>query len=205
MITQRETMVNITKVYTKTGDQGETSLAGGMRVSKSSPRMHAIGRLDELNAYLGWCVVGLAQDTDNDTEAEIARVVLAIQHQLFDAGAQLAVLPEDRQANTPRLLDDDINQLESSIDQLNEGLPKLTSFILPGGGETSCRFHMTRAVCRNLERDLVELAQDEHEPVDDIVLAYINRLSDWLFVAARAIAAAHHYQETLWQSQLRSI
>lgn len=198
-------MVNITKVYTKTGDQGQTSLAGSERVYKSSLRMHAIGRLDELNAYLGWCVVGLSQDAANEMEADITRVVVAIQHQLFDAGAQLAVLPEQRHDNTPRLLDHDVTKLEQNIDELNEHLPKLTSFILPGGGETSCRFHMTRAVCRNLERDLVELAQDNNEPVDDVILAYINRLSDWLFVAARAIAAAHNYQETLWLSELRSL
>lgn len=197
-------MVNITKVYTKQGDQGQTSLAGGQRLSKDSPRMQSIGYLDELNAYLGWCLMSLSQTENNTQEYHIAQMLLAIQHQLFDAGAQLAVLPEDQRENTPRILKRDIDQLEASIDQLNEQLPKLTSFILPGGGEASCRFHITRSVCRHLERSLVTLKHSEPE-IDELILSYINRLSDWLFVTARAIASSQGYQETLWQSQLRDV
>lgn len=195
-------MVNITKVYTKQGDQGQTSLAGGQRLTKDEPRMQCIGYLDELNAYLGWALTSLDQGSEHATIHHLNKMLLAVQHQLFDAGAQLAILPEDQRDNTPRLLQRDIDHLEQSIDQLNESLPKLTSFILPGGGEASCRFHIARSVCRHLERSLVTFNQTDDE-LDPLILSYVNRLSDWLFVAARAVAQTQDYSETLWQSELR--
>lgn len=189
-------MVRITKVYTKTGDAGMTRLAGGQLVKKISPRIEAYGSVDELNAQLGMVAESL-----RDGEGKLGNLrkkILRIQHHLFDLGSQLAVLPEDRRVNTPVIRENDVTALEAEIDEMNHALPPLTSFILPGGGETAARLHVARTVCRRAERDIIRLA--EKESLDGTEIPFINRLSDWLFVAARYVAHIENVPETLWQA-----
>lgn len=187
-------MVKITKVYTKTGDKGETHLAAGKRASKISPRIEAIGCLDELNSFIGLAVANLA---DNNRFISLIKKLLFIQNTLFDLGAQLVVLKEDRRENTPQITENDIHILETEIDEMNGELPALNSFVLPSGNETSARLHVVRAVCRRTERAVVQLAI--HEELDDLVIPYLNRLSDWLFVAARYVIVKSGVEEILWQ------
>lgn len=188
-------MVRITRVYTKTGDKGKTRLAGGQEVSKSAQRIEAYGTVDELNAILGLVAEAL-RDTSTALES-LHQQILRIQNELFDLGSQLAVLPQDRREGTPVICNADIERLEQEMDAMNQLLPSLTSFILPGGGEISARLHIARTVCRRAEREVIRLG--DAETLDGSEIPYLNRLSDWLFVAGRF--AAHHagIPETLWQ------
>ena len=187
-------MVRINKVYTRTGDKGTTRLAGGQQVPKTSARIEAYGTVDELNAALGVVAEALREAERNDGTR---KQVLRIQNELFDLGSQLAVLPEDRQEGMPVVSQDDIDRLEAEIDEMNEELPRLESFILPGGGDVSARLHVARTICRRAERRLATLG--ETEALDGTELPYLNRLSDWLFVAGRSAAAAAGIDETLWK------
>ncbi len=186
-------MVRITKVYTRTGDAGQTRLAGGRQIAKTAARIEAYGTIDELNAALGLAAESLRQED----AAGLRSRILRIQNELFDLGSQLAVLAEDRRENTPVIRQPDIDRLEAEIDALNDNLPNLTSFILPGGGEVSARLHLARTICRRAEREALRLAAAE--PLDGPEVPYLNRLSDWLFVASRAAAAAAGIPETLWK------
>lgn len=173
-------MVRLNRIYTRTGDDGTTGLVDGSRVSKTAPRMDAIGAVDEANSALGLAAVALA---GTGHAAALAR----IQNDLFDLGADLAT-PGD--AFTPsetvlRIVPDQVTWLEASIDALNAGLAPLTSFILPGGSEAAARVHLARSLARRAERAMVAL--HGLQPVNPAALAYINRLSDLLFVLARAI------------------
>jgi len=186
-------MVKITKVYTKTGDAGETHLARGKRVKKSSVRIEAIGSVDELNAYMGWLLEAIkAESVLHHLIPQCER----IQQTLFNLGSQLAVLVADRRENTPVVTESQIELLEKEIDEINADLPMLKSFILPGGGEVSSRFHICRAVCRRAERETLRLQEVEH--LDGTELVYLNRLSDWLFVYARYVAKVLNHPERLW-------
>ena len=186
-------MVKLTKIYTRTGDKGMTHLAGGHRVSKVSDRITAIGDVDELNAQIGFVIAAC-----HDEELKkIVQQLKQIQNELFNLGSQLAVLHEDRRQNTPVIKLENIARLEEEIDEMNEALPSLMSFILPGGGEVGTRLHLARAVCRRAERTLLKLAQQA--PLDNVELPYLNRLSDWLFVAARFVSKLTHHSEQLWQ------
>jgi len=187
-------MVRITKVYTKTGDKGMTHLAGGQQVSKTSARIEAYGGIDELNAALGLVAEMLREQAKLSLLRER---ILRIQNELFNLGSQLAVLPHDRREDTPLIRAEDTDRLESEIDEMNETLPHLTSFILPGGGEISVRLHLARTICRRVERDTLRLS--ESEPLDGTEIPYLNRLSDWLFVAARFAAKQMGVEETLWK------
>jgi cob(I)alamin adenosyltransferase len=193
-------MVRITKVYTKTGDGGFTTLAGGQKVEKSAQRIVAYGTVDELNACLGLVAEALRGQTGE--LSELLRQVIVIQNELFDLGSQLAVLPEDRRENTPVIKTDDIARLEREIDRMNAHLPALKSFILPGGGEVSARLHLARTVCRRAERELHRLQKTES--LDGTELPYLNRLSDWLFVASRYAAHINNIPETLWEPGKRT-
>lgn len=187
-------MVRITKVYTRKGDQGMTHLAGGQRVAKTSLRIEAYGSVDELNAALGLVAESLREQTGL---SQIRKNTLRIQNELFNLGSQLAVLAQDRRKDTPVIKKYDVQRLESEIDEMNEDLPHLTSFILPGGGETSSRLHLARTICRRVERNTLRLS--EAESLDGTELPYLNRLSDWLFVAARYVAHEIGIEETLWK------
>jgi cob(I)alamin adenosyltransferase len=165
------------KIYTKTGDDGSTGLIGGSRVRKSDPRIDCYGTVDEINAGLGLAAV--------TADPSIRELLLAVQNDLFVIGSHLAA-PDGRipiNSNWPSLDDSIVTRLEMQIDSAEALLPPLRQFILPGGSETAARLHLARTVCRRAERLLVEFSLDR--PVPAIVLTYLNRLSDWLFVHAR--------------------
>lgn len=177
------------KIYTKTGDKGETGLFGGKRLPKYHLRIEAYGTVDELNAHLG-----LVRDSIQNEEART--MLKEIQDRLFTIGANLASDP-DKSMSTPDLLPTDVEALEQQMDQMDTSLPPLKNFILPGGHPTVSYCHLARTVCRRAERQVVALAVNE--PVDDIVLIYLNRLSDYLFVLGRKVAQDLGVEEVAWQ------
>ena len=175
-------MVKLNKIYTRTGDDGTTGLVDGSRCPKHAARMEAIGAVDEANSAIGLAVAALA---GSDHGSALTRT----QHDMFDLGADLAT-PGDDFTPTPmvlRIVASQATWLEQTIDALNEAMPALTSFILPGGSEGAARVHIARAAVRRAERAMTALAAAE--PVNPAALAYVNRLSDYLFVLARAINA----------------
>ena len=176
----------LSKIYTRTGDQGTTGMADGSRVEKHSLRVQAIGDVDELNSVLGIVISQCAQ-------SKIKNVLVTIQHDLFNLGGQLA-LPEHSLVSAAR-----VSWLEQTLDELNAELPPLKEFILPGGGVAAAHCHLARAVCRRAERTMVSLAQEFH--LSDDLKAYINRLSDLLFVACRVLSRESGEPEVYWQSE----
>jgi cob(I)alamin adenosyltransferase len=162
------------KIYTKTGDDGSTGLVGGQRVSKCDVRIECVGAVDELNAALGLAAVG--------ADAVLAGMVREIQNELFVIGSHLAT-PEGQRAALPILEEAAVDRLEMQIDSAEAQLPPLQQFILPGGSESGARLHFARTVCRRAERLVVDFAGNR--PVPAIIVTYLNRLSDWLFVQAR--------------------
>ena len=179
------------KIYTRTGDAGETGLLGGARVGKDHPRLRVFGDVDELNALLGMARA-------HRLPSEIDDVVERIQHELFTVGAELAT-PDSAQAPDDRISDQHIRQLEVDIDAFEVQLDELTFFIIPAGPIGTTVFHVARCVCRRCERELVALSQEES--VRPQLLQYLNRLSDLLFVAARATSKAEGAAETPWKRQ----
>jgi cob(I)alamin adenosyltransferase len=177
------------KIYTKTGDKGTTSLLGGTRVAKSDLRIDAYGAVDELNAYLG---VVRDSITDPRGRAEL----LQIQHVLFVIGSHLACEKEALKAKLPVLEEDEIVFLEKAIDTMNESLAPMTHFILPGGHLAVSFCHVARTICRRSERNIVGLQQES--PIDLLIVAYINRLADYLFVLSRYIGYQLDVQEIKW-------
>ncbi len=180
------------KIYTKTGDKGTTMLFGGGRVSKAHIRIHAYGTVDELNSYIGLIKDQAIKGIHKERLREI-------QLRLFTLGAILAANPEKKNVQAPDLLTSDVVFLEEAIDEMNESLPPLRHFILPGGHTTVSYCHLARCVCRRAERQVVWL--DEQEPVAEIVVQYLNRLSDYLFVLARMLAADLEVEEVKWESR----
>ena len=180
------------KIYTKTGDAGSTSLFGGTRVSKHHIRIESYGTLDELNSWLG-----LIRDQleDSDTSSELIR----IQSELFTLGAELATEPEKSERLKIQTLGElEIQLLEKSIDRMNENLPEMTHFILPGGHTAVSYCHLARTVCRRAERRMSLL--DEQQKLSKTALAYINRLSDYLFVLGRHLRLKLKAEEVRWIS-----
>ena len=175
----------LSKIYTRTGDNGTTGMADGSRVAKDGLRMHAIGDVDELNSMMG-VVIHKSQP------GEIKEDMVTIQHDLFNLGGQLA-MPDYEKINQQR-----IEWLENSLDKMNLQLEPLKEFILPGGGEAASFCHMARTICRRTERGLVSLNADTEIKAE--LLAYINRLSDWLFVASRCLNKLDEQAEVYWQS-----
>jgi cob(I)alamin adenosyltransferase len=171
-------MVYLSRIYTRTGDAGQTSLGDGRRVEKDHPRVAAYGSVDELNSVLG-LLLALAPGLPED---ELLR---SIQNDLFDVGADLCVpaAPDEPPGGRLRVTPEQAGRLERAIDRLNDGLPPLTSFVLPGGAAAAAWCHLARTVCRRAERDVVTLAHTEQ--VNPSVVVYLNRLSDLLFVLAR--------------------
>ena len=180
--------VRLTKIYTRGGDRGETSLGDGSRVSKLDPRVGAYGVVDELNAQLG-VVLALA-----DLAADLREPLVRIQNDLFDLGADLSV-PLGRDDERLRVSQEQIDGLERVCDRFNEALPELKSFVLPGGSEAAARLHVARTVCRRAE--LLVLAAAGETEIDPLVPVYLNRLSDLLFIFARSANAGG--EEPLWQ------
>jgi len=181
------------RIYTKTGDKGETALFGGKRVPKSHLRVDAYGTVNELNSFLGLLRDAVA---DPDIRSSLENV----QHRLFTVGSHLASDP-DKQLSTPDLLPADIAMLENEMDEMDASLPPLRNFILPGGHSTVSLCHVCRTVCRRAERLAVALHQSG-DPVEDIVLQYLNRLSDWFFVLARKLAQDLKAEEVIWKPRL---
>jgi cob(I)alamin adenosyltransferase len=177
------------KIYTKTGDAGETALFGGKRLPKDDLRIEAYGAVDELNACLGLL-------RDHLTAEEPRHHLLTIQSQLFTAGAYLATAP-GKNTPAPALNDADIQALEQAMDDMEARLEPLRNFILPGGHPAISYGHLARTVCRRAERRVVSLAQAEEVP--EIILRYLNRLSDYLFMLTRFIAKDMDVAEILWQ------
>ncbi|MBQ4916304.1 cob(I)yrinic acid a,c-diamide adenosyltransferase [Maribacter sp. MMG018] len=184
------------KIYTKTGDKGTTALFGGTRVPKHHIRIESYGTLDELNSWLG--LIG-----DQHIDALSKKQLIAIQKKLFTIGAILATAPEksilkngNERLNIDKINDDDIAFLEKAIDIMDNELPPMTHFILPGGHTTVSYCHIARTVCRRAERMAVLLY--ENEPFDDRVLSYLNRLSDYLFVLARKLSKNLSVEEIKW-------
>jgi cob(I)alamin adenosyltransferase len=178
------------KIYTKTGDSGTTSLLGGARVSKAHVRIEAYGTVDELNAYMG-----LLRDQEvNDSRKDFLK---EIQDRLFTLGAELATEPGKDKVVKPSLLDSDITALEEAIDDMEKGLEPLKNFILPGGHQSVSFAHLARCVCRRAERIAITL--NDQEPVDELVIKYLNRLSDYLFMLGRKMAAELEIEEVKWQ------
>jgi cob(I)alamin adenosyltransferase len=189
-------MVRINKVYTKSGDQGKTQLIGGDKVSKASERIGCYGTIDELNATIGMTLAALAGTGGEDVLVE---KLLRIQNELFNVGTQLATPDAERRSTMPDISDAHVKNLEEEIDALNEDLPELKSFVLPGGSHASACFHLARTVCRRAERAVVALADDAS--VDARHLMYLNRLSDALFVFGRYSLFADKRPEVLWEPE----
>lgn len=177
------------KIYTKTGDKGLTSLIGGTRVPKYDLRIESYGTVDELNSYIGMI-------RDQDIEATQKDLLKEIQDRLFTIGAALASDPEKSKMKIPDLHLSDIEFLEKQIDQMNEVLPELKHFILPGGNQAASFCHISRCVCRRAERIAVHLAEQSF--VDEKVIIYLNRLSDFLFVLARKLCYDRNLPENQW-------
>ena len=177
------------KIYTKKGDKGGTSLIGGVKVPKSSLRIHTYGTIDELNSF-----IGVVRDSYSDPHS--LEVLYQIQNLLFTIGSNLAADPVKSRMELPKISEDDIIILEVEIDKMTESLPELMHFILPGGHIAASHCHVARCVCRRAERLIVELS--EKEMVDPLILKYINRLSDYLFVLSRKILADNHAPEIKW-------
>lgn len=178
------------KIYTKTGDKATTALFTGKRVPKHHIRIESYGTVDELNSFLG-----LLRDQEIDHHSK--EVLTLVQNKLFTVGAILATEPKkENRLKIPKINEDDIELLEKEIDQMNEQLPEMTHFILPGGHTTVSYCHIARTICRRAERMISYL--HENDPIPDILLAYINRLSDYLFVLARKLSKDLQAEEVKW-------
>ena len=181
------------KIYTKTGDQGTTALFGGKRVSKSDLRIDAYGTIDELNSY-----IGLLRDQEVNQKRKV--VLVEIQDRLFTIGSILATEPGNTKVKIPFLQEDDILFLEKQIDEMDSQLPAMKSFVLPGGHMSVSFGHLTRTVCRRAERLVIAL--DQQEKVNSLIIKYLNRLSDYLFVLCRKMTQELGAEETPWKPRM---
>ena len=181
------------KIYTKTGDSGKTSLLGGTKVFKNNPRIEAYGTVDELNSY-----IGLLSDFSNDDNAK--SILKEIQDRLFTIGSELACDPDSKMP-LPDLHESDIEYLEKEIDNMQYQLPVMKNFILPGGHPAVSFAHVARCVCRRAERCTVNL-QENSGAVDQLIIKYLNRLSDYLFVLARYLGMKNNAPEIIWKARM---
>jgi cob(I)alamin adenosyltransferase len=181
------------KIYTKTGDKGQTSLIGGTRVPKHHIRIETYGTVDELNSHIGLI-------RDQDINEHHKQILIEIQDRLFTIGSSLASDPEKSKMKIPDLKEEDIALLEQEIDIMNEALPEMRSFLLPGGHTTVSFCHIARCVCRRAERLTIHLS--EHSFVSDLVIKYLNRLSDYLFMLSRQLTQDLHAQEMPWKPRM---
>lgn len=194
MNTSTETHIFVgMKIYTKTGDAGTTSLFGGKRVSKSDLRIDTYGTVDELNSW-----IGLLRDQPVNEKRQ--SVLIEIQDRLFTIGSLLATEPGNTKVKTPPLRDEDVNYLEREIDNMDAQLPPMRAFVLPGGHPSVSFCHITRTVCRRAERLVIAL--HAAEPVNALIIKYLNRLSDYLFVLSRLMAQELKATETPWKPRM---
>ena len=187
-----EPNLSLNRIYTRGGDLGETSLVNGRRIAKDDLKIEAYGTVDELNAFVGQARVSAAEAG----LASLAASLLRVQHELFNLGSILATDPGKTHPAQPRVTPADVEQLEREIDECNKSLPKLRSFVLPGGCRLDAEMHLARTVCRRAERILVALRREEE--VDEACLRYLNRLSDALFVWGRWSCTRIGVDETVW-------
>ena len=178
------------KIYTRKGDLGETSLLGGSRVPKHHLRIEAYGTVDELNSWIGLL-------RDQPISKDYISRLLEIQDRLFTLGAELAVDPQKKNVRTPTLTEEDILLLENSIDRMNDQLPEMKNFVLPGGHTIVSYCHISRCVCRRAERLVTRLS--EESAVDGLIIKYLNRLSDYLFMLSRKLASELDAPEIPWK------
>lgn len=188
-----EPRLALNRIYTKTGDQGETGLVGGQRVSKDAQRIEVFGTVDELNSFVGLVRISAA----DHKLVELELIFERIQHELFNLGSVLATMPQDLHPNQPRITKETIDQLEREIDLYNGSLSPLRSFVLPGGTRICAELHVCRTICRRAERSLVTLSHNEEIPLE--AMLYLNRLSDAMFVWSRWVNQALSVEEALWQ------
>ena len=186
--------ITISKVYTKTGDDGKTSLVGGQKVLKTNIRINAFGEIDELNSIIGLSIEELKLIEYNFDS--LINTLYRIQNDLFNLGTILATKPEDMTESMPRITAHDIKVLENEIDKSNKDLPVLHSFVLPGGSKINAYLHLARTVCRRCERVCCDLY--EKDKTDKIVISYLNRLSDAFFVWSRWVASILNHEENTW-------
>jgi len=182
----------LNRIYTKAGDQGETHLAGGQRVSKDSPRIECYGTVDELIAFTGMAAISAAESVP-----ALVPILRRVQHELFNLGSILATQPADVHPNQARVTEVEIRQLEIEIDRMNAALAPLRSFVLPGGTRLNTELHACRTICRRAERLAVTLAREEQIPPETI--QYLNRLSDAFFVWSRWVNHELGVPEVLWE------
>jgi cob(I)alamin adenosyltransferase len=178
------------KIYTKTGDKGETSLIGGTRVPKHHVRIEAYGTVDELNSY-----IGLIRDLITDSHSQF-KLLIEIQDRLFTIGSILAADPDKSKMKLPELKGSDVVLLEKAIDEMDLNLPEMKHFVLPGGHSTISQLHIARCVCRRAERNVIHL--NEIAPVNELTFIYLNRLSDYLFTLSRQLAVDYKAIEIPW-------
>lgn len=181
------------KIYTKTGDKGTTALFGGKRVSKADLRIDTYGTVDELNSYLGLV-------RDQEVNAQRKGILTEIQDRLFTIGSILATEPGNTKVKVPALSESDVTILENEIDAMEEKLPPMKSFVLPGGHPSVSFCHVARTVCRRAERLVIAL--NAQEKTDDLIIKYLNRLSDYLFVLSRKMTAELKAEETPWKPRM---
>lgn len=190
------------KIYTKTGDSGETSLVGGKRISKADDRLEAYGTIDELNSFLGALYYMINDDIEDSQElTNDQRLIIYIQNQLFVVGANLATDPEATEYKDASILKPEaVTVLEQRIDKLSDILPPLKQFVLPSGAIAACQANICRAICRRAERAIHVVAQESQ--VDDTIFQFVNRLSDYLFLLSRLINIETGYEERVWDQQI---
>jgi cob(I)alamin adenosyltransferase len=181
------------KIYTKTGDKGQTSLIGGTRVPKHHIRIETYGTVDELNSH-----IGLIRDQQIDEHSK--QLLIEIQDRLFTIGSSLASDPEKSKMKIPDLKEEDITLLEQEMDKMNEALPEMRSFVLPGGHTTVSFCHLARCVCRRAERLTIHLSESSY--VNELVIKYLNRLSDYLFVLSRKLSQDLNAHEIPWKPRM---
>lgn len=182
------------KIYTKTGDTGETSLFGGKRVPKDDLRIEAYGTADEVNSWIGLI-------RDQDIEQMHRDILIEIQDRLFTIGSHLAADPTKKNLKLPPISDVDISKLEGAMDDMDEELPEMRSFVLPGGHPVVSYCHLARCVCRRCERSVIRLGHNEE--VDPIIIRYLNRLSDYLFVLGRKLTQELNAGEIPWNPKMK--
>ncbi len=195
----KDPKINISKVYTKGGDKGYTYLIGGEKVSKDDIRVISYGEVDELNVCIGVCSNLLKNSPNSKDFTYFIERLTSIQNELFNLGTVLAATGSEMSADLPRVTQEDIHNLEQDIDKMNEALEPLDSFTLPGGNEVVLAFHQARVVCRRSERNIVTVI-NKFSKLDDLILIYANRLSDYLFVLGREVSSILSCDEELWSS-----
>jgi cob(I)alamin adenosyltransferase len=190
--------IALNRIYTKRGDTGETSLAGGQRVPKDTRRIEAYGTVDELSAFVGLARVSCEEGSVTTPRLrELSQILRRVQHELFNLGSVLSTLPADLHPKQARITPADSEQLEREIDAMNDELPTLRSFVLPGGTRLNAELHAARTICRRAERLVVSAAGEEDIPTEAI--RYLNRLSDALFVWSRWVNYVMNTTEILWE------